>query len=72
MYIYIFEDGRVGTSESAPGFDDMLCIGDGTLEVLLVDGDVIRGIKENGVDQYALPDADWNDESTKEYHVIHD
>ena len=71
-YIYIFEDGEVGLSKDAPGPDDLACIGDGTLEVLKFEDGVIRGIRENGIDEYGLPDADWYDDTTKQFHIIHD
>ena len=70
-YIYIFEDGKVGVSGSAPGPEDLESIGDGRLEVLKMYDRFVFGVDYNGVDQYTLPDADWYDETTKRFHTIH-
>ena len=41
MYLYIFEDGTVCQSRYAPAKDDLVCIGDGVLQVICL-GDGLR------------------------------
>jgi len=42
MFLYIFEDGAIAKTKSPPTSDDLDCIKDGILEVLVVGDDADR------------------------------
>jgi hypothetical protein len=46
MYLYISEDGTIKKSDNAPGNADLLMVGDGTLEVILIKGDDVFHVDE--------------------------
>jgi hypothetical protein len=52
-YIYVFEEGETFTHDRPPTQEDIHCINQGILSVLVVEG-TVSGVDQNG-EEYALP-----------------
>ena len=72
MYIYIFEDGRIGKSASGPGNGDLACIADGTLTVLKCASVSVVAIYEVMEDQklQPLPVVKFEQDEHGDYHYL--
>lgn len=72
IYIYIFEDGRIGKSASGPREQDLGAIADGTLTVLKCNGVCVITVGEVMEDGSLgqLPVAKLEQCETGEYHYL--
>lgn len=68
-YIYIFEDGQVTYSKTAPTVTDYEMIGDGLLQVVSVGGDTVNGVSEDR-SVYPLEEAALETFEGKTFHCI--